>query len=49
MARLFRQRRHDDWDEVMARVAVELQRFDESRGAIPKTGGRFRIPPPNAA
>ena len=26
-ARLFRQRRHDDWDEVVARVAVELGKF----------------------
>ena len=25
--RLFRQRRHDDWNEVVARVAIELQRF----------------------
>jgi tetratricopeptide (TPR) repeat protein len=31
-ARLFRQRRHDDWNEVVARVAVELQRFVGLRG-----------------
>ena len=32
-ARLFRQRRHDDWNEVVARVAVELQRFVDRSGA----------------
>jgi hypothetical protein len=26
-ARLFRQRRHDDWNEVVARIAIELQRY----------------------
>jgi tetratricopeptide (TPR) repeat protein len=32
-ARLFRQRRYDDWSQVVARVSVELQRFVGPSGA----------------
>jgi hypothetical protein len=32
-ARLFRQRKHDDWDEVVTRVAVELRAFVDRGGA----------------
>ena len=38
-ATLFRQRQHDDWDEVLAQVAVELQKFVNRSGATT----RFRI------
>jgi hypothetical protein len=38
-ATLFRQRQHDDWYEVLAQVAVELQKFVNTSGATT----RFRI------
>jgi tetratricopeptide (TPR) repeat protein len=44
-ARLFRQRRHDDWTEVVARVAIELQRVvDRSRAtASPAHDSAFQL------
>ena len=44
-ARLFRQRQHDDWDEVVARVAVELREFVNRGGATASPVRIRRMPP----
>ena len=45
-ARLFRQSANGDWNEVMERVAADLEKFVEANGASPPLAPEFLVETP---